>query len=309
MKTGRWITGEKGTHRLIQLRNEVDKKDLSLAPLFFEKKPSYSPWMSSNLLRDRVKSWERVPEALLNLNENPQPILDDKALSDIHNFFVSDGEVGLEAIGTETNRNIRVADPSNDWLNVSRRLFPAAISLIKDTRSTFDDRISGLCQCIIPLVPTDITAGRSKQGRGFSTQYFRGGIFLDPPDINEFQLDELIINIAHELGHQALIVYQTADKIIEGDPHFPIYSVIRKTERPAILSLHAVVASAYMAEMLEIIRENEHYSMARKEYLSLRLEENINLVRLGLSSLKAVSFTKLGKSICHELQDLIDNIR
>lgn len=72
----------------------------------------------------------------------------------------------------------------------------------------------------------------------------RGAIFmslLEPLDIWALQLD-----LAHEFGHQALMIMNSADPLFTSDIATPVFSGVRLIERPAIQSLHAATALAFM---------------------------------------------------------------
>jgi HEXXH motif-containing protein len=146
-------------------------------------------------------------------------------------------------------------------------------------------------------------------GRGFSSHLFRGAIFLDPPASDEHRIEAYAINFAHELGHQALFVYQCADPIIDGALDAPVYSVIRRVPRPAILSFHAVVAAAYMAEFVGDWLDAGAESTARLHYLRRRLAENVELVENGAAALSVVQFTELGEQILDEMRGLVAYLR
>src|SRR5690606_27268990 len=104
-------------------------------------------------------------------------------------------------------------------------------------------------------------------GVGFSSIRSRGAIYLSVPKLEDFYYLELAINLSHELGHQALMIYQGADSILNGDLEFPVYSAIRKTNRPAIMAFHAVTALSYMVLFISDLLSNGLLNDQERLYL------------------------------------------
>ncbi len=139
-------------------------------------------------------------------------------------------------------------------------------------------------------------------GRGLSTHDYVGGIFSELPVPFPHEDIETAINLSHEIGHQALMVYQRCDRIIHGDLYTPVYSPIRETMRPAIMSIHANVASLYIVHFLEGLLSSKNLTLSQSNYASRRLVENKNKLSLGVSCLSILNFTPVGKKIISELK-------
>ena len=299
---GRWFFGTTGVSRLAELRAELDNQDLVMSRC--QNSTRYSPWMSSSIIRDRRLELPVLPSWAVQSDIGVNLLTDPIALAELQTILTQEGETGLESIGTEAERQFSIAFPSSDCFDASRIYLFEALQLIQSSSDEFHRLVLSLCQQILPLCSTNHSLPRKKAGQGFSSHLFRGGVFLDPPNIDVFIVEELAVNLAHELGHQALFVYQSTDHIIEGDLRAPVYSVIRRVDRPAIQSMHATVAAGFMARFIEALLESNGEDCQRTAYLEGRLEENRTLVKQGLAALSHLSFSKLGRALCLELQEI-----
>ena len=82
-----------------------------------------------------------------------------------------------------------------------------------------------------------------------------------------------------------------------------VFSVIRQTHRPAILSLHALIAVYFMLELLSDKSFSKDFSIDQKEYLSARKIELKKQYISGSFALKDVPWTSLGGKIFSEMFD------
>ncbi|MGE3682678.1 MAG: HEXXH motif-containing putative peptide modification protein [Bdellovibrionales bacterium] len=174
-----------------------------------------------------------------------------------------------------------------------------AVDLICSTDSTWNERFENLVKMIVPLR----TIGRKARigGVGFSTELAKGAVFLSVPRIEDFAAEELSINLAHEMGHQALGIFQAGDRIVAGDLGTPVYSAVRRTMRPAIHSFHAMVALAYMVEYLsKRIESPTSLSERQVEFFRRRYAELNADLNVAVGALKDLEFTKIGASLFHE---------
>ena len=153
---------------------------------------------------------------------------------------------------------------------------------------------------IIPLNP-EIGSVQSV-GVGSSTLLARGAIFLSIPNMKKLSCIQLAINIAHELGHQCLMVYQTADRIIKDDLSMPVYSYIRKKDRPIIQSFHATFALAFMTEFLQNV-DRKNLNTEEKEFVQNELLKTRDDFKNSLRKFKNSQFTPLGKALLKELRE------
>jgi hypothetical protein len=183
-----------------------------------------------------------------------------------------------------------------------RSYFSMALDVINQTSPFFKELLPEIVDCIIPISETGVF--QSKRS-AFSFYLFKGALFHAVPDTSRpnWKID-LSIDIAHEIGHQALMVYQSTDRIISSDLNAPIYSQIRKTERPVIMSYHACVALSYMTRFLMDFAANARdlVSIGEYQYGCERLEEYRAGLSLGILDLnKACNFTDIGRMQINEL--------
>ncbi len=293
MYAGKWITGYAGAKRLALLAAELDKKHIELtiektgknwsnyAPWmscvdgleFFSKRPLKLPCSSSRLLKDR-DSLELIAEGFA-IGDSPFGSL---RLPEVDGFFIDQDVSVIAQIEIEN-----------------------AVESVRSASDAFDKRWSSLIDLVVPIgfrraEPSDL-------GRGLSSHFFRKGIFIQPPRPSSTAKMQLALNIAHELGHQALFTYQNADPIIDGDRDILVYSVIRKTFRPAIRSYHALVVSGYMLEFLIALKRNSSIDLSQ---INTEMTRYRTLVIEGVKEFRGSSlkFTELGLEILSELEQL-----
>ncbi|MCB9254270.1 MAG: hypothetical protein H6617_06270 [Bdellovibrionaceae bacterium] len=144
--------------------------------------------------------------------------------------------------------------------------------------------------------------------RGFSHVDHLGAIFLSfqyrfEGSSTAHARAELAVDLAHEIGHQVMMIYQHSDSIIEGDPDSLVYSSVRQTLRPAIMAMHAAMAMAYMMEACAGILKSAQTSSAEKLYAAESLSRFSEHQPMGLRSLRQCArFTKVGEAILSEFE-------
>jgi len=155
-----------------------------------------------------------------------------------------------------------------------------------------DPFLASLFERLIHLVvPMD--AGGDKLY--LSSDLARGALFLSLPPGSAWTL---ALNLAHELGHQALMILNSADRLIS-DPRELVYSGVRKTERPALQSLHAAVALGYMILFSEGTKANQRQAL---EILPIHRRDLADT----LSDISAkCELTPVGQEIFADLQALL----
>ena len=143
--------------------------------------------------------------------------------------------------------------------------------------------------------------------RGFSHLDYLGVIFTTfverASQSEELRRSILAVDLAHELGHQALMLYQLTDKILATPLDAPVYSSVRRTDRPAIFALHACVAAAYIVETCIAIEKSTLSSQIEREFAYNSIFDLVSHQSVGLESLRKVSkFTPIGQLIFDELE-------
>lgn len=114
--------------------------------------------------------------------------------------------------------------------------FRAGRDIVIEASSLFADLFPALVDLVVPL--------DRQRNSGFSSHFARGAVFRAFPSTQS--PTSVALDLAHELGHQAMMLLQSVDPLISSDHDAPVFSEIRGRDRPAIQSLHAGVALAYM---------------------------------------------------------------
>lgn len=139
------------------------------------------------------------------------------------------------------------------------------------------------------------------RNRGYSTHLARGVIFRSfPPQANAY---DVAIDLAHELGHQVLMAWQSVDKILATDHDQPVFSEIRQVDRPAIQSFHAAVALAYMLFFVKTMQnspECQDAGLRRGKTYRGTLQASLNMATHSLR--KNCQFTPLGLKMMEEME-------
>ncbi len=290
-----WVTGDLGASRIIENDKLLKERFVFLASeekgVDFE---FYVPWMSSKKVVnsprfDRISSPENKFITTPNFLEMLQKIYDDceEPLLYVPSEGPSKFHIGYDLIsaGFSLNDNpmgeaFEIATSENSWL----------CNIIKN-----------IVENIVPLIPEEFGPNIGS----VSSKLAYGAIFTCLPNKKcDCTIAELAITLAHEAGHQALMNYQFASKILNDSYNIMVYSGIRKQARPATMSLHAAVALSYMIEMTRIIQNNP--IIGPKDKLKIKEQEDffIRALKKSISALSTIQFTELGKRI---MRDLIES--
>lgn len=253
----------------LALCNSLDGRDFS----------TYSPLMAGRPV------WpEPAPDLLLEAPRETEGevIVARDYLQALTGFLDAHPDLLVELIGSR-----------DDWSiceSVRETRQPMIAALI-DTRNTvvnaspfFAGAYNALIQWIVPL--------QQPRPRGWSLQNARGMIFLGFQD--GYDATNLALDLVHEMGHQALALFQSADPIFVTDPRAPVYSEVRKTYRPAIQSLHAAAAIAFMTRFLADVDKLDHHHPDFHQSLPDTLERAVATLR------KNCEFTPVGAQILED---------
>lgn len=151
------------------------------------------------------------------------------------------------------------------------------------------------------VIPITSPAGKN---RGFSSHNARGVIFRSfPPGTTVWDVG---IDLAHELGHQTLFVWQSVDPILASDVSAPVYSLIRKAFRPAIQSFHAAVALAYMLKFTRAYSSDAECRVVAKKRGARYADSLDESLKLAISALQGqCKFTEIGQELLREMEMLL----
>lgn len=288
---GSWISGQSGTRRLTELSESVRDAYCDLAAAEFGihgafdpnmcllGKPSVSPTSVGSLValskaNGVLASGDLVSELKQILGNENHPF--EKVDSSLIRFRIVDSHLSSKHSDAIQN----------------------SIGLLRDSSDSLAKRFDQLVLRVIPIEGRNGEMVRP-MGSGMSVHWNLGCLFLCPPIHFADQPLEFAVNLAHELGHQSLMIYQHSDNIIAGDVDRPVFSAIRRTHRPAILSFHAAVALGSMSEFL--ISYLSGSSSLHRDYAARRLREISSDLSIAITSFKNVALTELGAEIKAEL--------
>ncbi len=251
----------------------------------------YHPWMSNSKAHQPVAPIV-LDDLRLNIISNPYH------LDVLHHLFKTD-ECNLGQIRPDPC-HLRVMPKDSEKLGVFSKLFSETITLTENCRRQ-TLLLKGLIKHIVPMESNTPESPYRIHGSGISSHRYRGGILLSLPDASPVRIMEAGLNLSHELGHQALMVYQCADPIISGDLYKESYSVVRRTKRPAILSFHALVATAFMSEWLLDCFDSVA-SLCGRANVTERLCGLESDMLTGIAMLSNLEYTPLGRAIFDEIR-------
>jgi hypothetical protein len=140
--------------------------------------------------------------------------------------------------------------------------------------------------------------------KAMSAHFMKGALVFRSFDTNNLSnIIDLAVDIAHEVGHQALMVLLTSNEIISSSYDAPVYSGARKANRPAIQSLHSAVALTYMIKCLESILNNfsDLETSLKEKLLNKKLELETNLEMNLQSLIDTCEFTNFGGIVIREI--------
>ena len=272
------IIGGASVEVLNQLSIELRNKTVDFARQESSNKflSEYTPWMCLYPIKTKP------PKRLLSQPENlvGSVVMQEDYLTDIANFIDNNPHlIQTHLIGT-----------AEDWkvltdIELQRPQMAYEIedicTYIRDVSPFFNSVFNALVTNIIPL--------KQSRARGLSSDLIRGTLFLGyPPGYSSILL---AMDVVHEMGHQALSILLSADPIFISDPDQPVYSEIRHTERPAIQSLHAASAIAYMVHLIKDTGCPQQLHPDCPDDLSKTLLKAISSLN------KACQFTEVGEQI------------
>jgi len=282
-----WIIHDKGSLKL-SLAAETFYRSC-LKRIGCENLPltEYQPWMSSPVF---AKIY--LEKADYFTITKPQKVLDfdpaflkgiDKILRCEPSLPILDSDLKLDIfqeIATNRKRSVEIYEKS--------------LNLISEWEPWQSKAFFAIIKSIIPIS----SGGKNDEdGNAFSDHHMIGAIFTSVEYRSPFPEISLNISFAHELGHQALMLYQNSGDMFFGNDSW-VYSGVRKTLRPVVASFHAAVALSYMIECIRSLLRNST-EPDKSAFLKVLLDE----YRIGLESgINAIA--ELPKS---DLCDLILN--
>ncbi len=266
-----WFFGKYGLAKIQELSCTFKVKTVRLVnSVLGTNYKVYSPWMSNlEHLHDLSTLFEIDDRILLDKNISEK-------LEQLYLYGKDDKNLSLGNISSQELETLKTA------------VYLVQGSSNQDVSVLFDEVVKH-------IVPINISKLKSRSaGIGFSTHLAKGSVFLSVPN----KKLELAINIAHELGHQCLYIYQTADPIIAQGLDIPVFSYVRKTYRPAIQAFHATVALAFMVRFLTQVTPDKKEQKYYNQVLNSLRDDFIK----SLNTYDGVTFTELGQILYEDLR-------
>ncbi len=283
-----WLTGTTGTEKIALLNKRFES--VCLDRIINEKDndyPVYTPFMSLNEGRERLPNLLLEKKSLLVKNNEYLNQISEFYTPPANNYL---GDKNTVEFGFDQSKE---------------EVFDLALDFFCSNNSFVVYVFKSIVKNIIPM--RTIESEVRKEGVGNSNRESIGALYLSAPSAEPKHL-QLAINIAHEVGHQALMLYQTSDSIIEpSELTRNVYSAVRRTERPAIQSFHALVALVYMRDFvasIDLSKLNEF----EKDFIQTQHIQYISWLKANIWDFKKITFTEVGKMIYDELFDYIESI-
>jgi len=290
---GTLLTGHNGERFLSRMAEIAHAQSLERTESATGQKfSSYRPWMSHSVKR---LSWSHLHQEQAGLT-----IPTGDRLRILSEAFNEGG--ALKAI-----------DPSNEDREINfdhplviedfRSKISKYLSEVSGLGEDYRNRLSALVQEVIPLRKITPDLPVRFDGEGMTTQCYRGGVFLTLAQESDRHHCENLVNLIHEIGHQAFNLLLCSDTVVSGDLNTPAYSPVRKTMRPGILAVHALVAVAYMVELMarapELFLKDSSPKWVRERFLGLT-----NDLEYGLATVRSLPLTPVGTELINEFYSL-----
>ncbi|MBX9769108.1 MAG: hypothetical protein K2X47_17665 [Bdellovibrionales bacterium] len=229
--------------------------------------------------------------------ESKDTILTHESLLKLHDLTFESAEFPYGKV----DRFTKIGPVLTDQKEIQRFSDMATLILPSILEIDFFSKIfAAFVNGIIPIETADKESQRNRSGNGKSAHWLKGGIFLSRPLTHQNPELELTLNLAHELGHQVLMIYQDCDPLINNGTSHLVYSSIRKTLRPAIMSLHALIANYFMIRFIDFRLLQEIKPSEETFYLRRRISL-FHYFCLGSYALKNASWTDFGRQLFLEM--------
>lgn len=282
---GNFLLGNLGSQRSCVLAKAVEDKTLGPRRWTME----YHPVASHPDGPSKMTKW---------LDTNSWMVSDKSALKEIEEILIENELKGIDCF--------EVASDATDFPEIFELNYMKARAIYESAGEKYLLRSKRLMRSLVPVVdPDDVTR---ENGIGVSMLYARGAVFLSIPDADEHKGLRLAINMAHEIGHQSLFNYQLSDKILNSDQLTPMYSVVRKTERPAIMSFHALTAVSFMIEFLNDLIRSSSLNSTELTFAKDVISKFKKDLRVGINVFSKANFTLLGKRMLSEFNELAEAV-
>lgn len=294
---GSRITGLEGVKLLGHFSQLASEKSLKNANEKLGRSyQNFQAWMSTDIHLEHFSKFNFSPVQKSFHLSGEELALRQKA-------FQMGKRSNIERVNPKQSAGMILLNKNDPEFEKFNKLAAETKSIISRCDFSWNARLHLLIHELLPFTNRLFPNTLLDNGSGLSTLFYRHGVFLSTPVESEVQTFEFCLNLAHEMGHQALMIYEQFDDIVKHDHTELCYSVIRRTERPVIQSFHALIATAYMVELI-FCAENSLKEVCSSKYVKMRFEELRDNMRTALGEFDHINFTKFGKQIFLECKSL-----
>ncbi len=291
---GARITGIEGSKVLCHFSDEVDKKSLSKANIKLDTNYlKFKPWMTRSDTYVRFRELDKIERVKFSTNKSGLELL--------KTVITDSADNSLRAVDPNAQENVSILLRDNENYSRFEDYLNRYLTICGKINPSWNIRLSRLVHEINPIIATDGQDRLREDGSGLSSLLYRKAIFLSLPKLRPQSFFEFALNVSHEIGHQALMVYENIDDIVKGDQSIKTYSVIRKAQRPAIQSFHAVCATVYMLEFILYSKELLVFDDGH-QYIKDRINQLLKDLREGIDAIQEIKLTNLGDQLISEFK-------
>jgi len=252
----------------------------------------YTPWMCvAPVVEAPLEHYELLAAAY----EPGELVVDGDYLREVSAFLRGQGQIIFHNVPGDPWHWPIFEEALTERPNTPR-LYEQGRELVLGASPLFEALFPHVVEMVIPLS----RAGNS----GFSTHFARHAIFRTLPPTQTAATTAL--DISHEMGHQSMMLLQSVDPLIESGHDAPVFSEIRRRDRPAIQSLHAGVALTYMLILARGLPKGDEAQAAISEretqYDGTTLADGV--IKSVRSIRRQCQMSDLGEALLVELEDV-----
>jgi hypothetical protein len=293
------ISGNKGIERITLAAEMLHQKILThVNTQTGQTFSTYSPWMCA---------YEKL-ELLLPLFKTPLPLFlaNREQLSLIEKAYLSGDSVGLGYLGMDDPR-VEIFVDVADFAPWGESVIRNTMDLISSSSEILYRQFMTLVKTIVPFVVKDSNIDDPDMEPGTSSQRAKGAIFHTLPKSNSaIDTFDFAVNLVHELGHQTLMIYQAGDSILSSPLNAPVWSAIRKNQRPAIMCVHAVAALSFMLLFVNASIANKKLCSSVNQHAMIRRNKIQEDLSIGIEILmNNCTFSLLGQLLMKDFKECL----
>lgn len=294
------IIGKKSAEIITELNKDLSQKTLEfISERFNQRFPHTVPWMSLMCLTDfEIKD----PSIFFDIYKRGCLLSDPQDLQRIASFLKTEGKPIIDRTlsprtGIIYTHDISIIEDLGEKKEAWVSCFDKAKALLLESDALFPEIFYELVHFVVYV--------KVPQKFAFSTHLARGAVFFTPP-VEKHPEITMAIDLVHELGHQVLMIYQSADTLIASSLEQPVWSAVRQTYRPAIQSMQAAAALTYMLILVKNLLGKQNINDSEREYISQAFEA----MKTGLSSTlfslrEHCQFTEVGQQIMQDFEQVL----